>query len=99
MTSFARTVSRVQRLVDSLVVQTLAAAEWPLIDSQLTALAVALEAGNRAAADGICLTLERQYCSSPYLLRTFETETSWNARVPAPAATLGIAARVRAADC
>ena len=98
MTSFARTVSRVNRLVDALLAQTMATDQWPIIEQHLTDLIAALEHRDRTKADTVCLLLERQYCSSPYLLRTFEADTSWNARVPAPADTMKLFAQARAAD-
>ena len=98
MTSFARTVSRVNRLIDALLAQTVATDQWPVVNGHLTSLVTALQAQDRGQADEVCLLLERQYCSSPYLLRTFETDTAWNARVPAPADTLKLFAQARAAD-
>ena len=98
MTTFARTISRVNRLIDALLAQTFATGQWPVINGHLNILVTALQAHDRGKADEMCLLLERQYCSSPYLLRTFETDTSWNARVPAPGLTLDLAAQARAAD-
>ena len=98
MATFARTISRVNRLIDALLAQPFAADEWVVVNGHLTNLVAVLEAQDRNKADGVCLLLERQYCSSPYLLRTFETQDSWYARVPAPANTLNLFARARAAD-
>ena len=98
MASFARNITRVKRLLDALLAQPMATDQWPVIDTRLTSLAAALEARDRPKADEICLAMERQYCSTPYLLRTFETLDSWNARIPAPRATRDLAARVQQAD-
>ena len=98
MTSFARTVSRVNRLIDALLSQILAADQWPLVDGHLQNLVAALAARDRNQTDEVCVRLERQFCASPFILRTFESETSWFARVPAPRSTLDLAAQARAAD-
>lgn len=98
MTSFARTVSRVSRLVDSLLAQTLAAEDWPVVEARLSELVAALELRDRDKADAVCALLEQRFCSTPFILRTFETATSWFARVTAPARTQELAARAKAAD-
>ena len=98
MTTFARTVSRVNRLMDALLAQPMAAGDWIVVNGHLADLAGALQTRDRNKADEACLVLERRYCSSPYLLRTFETHESWYARVPAPPPTLELFARARAAD-